>query len=410
MERVVILSDVKNIYYFSQVLSLMKGFHQVGVDCQLLDIATASLEGRLEELQPSIVFEINKTRNQWMGKIPQEAMHIAWVQDAWFFDEAKNGKSLHRNDVNFGGSELVYFLLHPRYFALEERLGSFMAWGELFAGVDEDVFSLQEQGAVVDDAASLCGYIPSPVSKWQSIWGENIVSGGGGRNVSVGYLIERLMEYHKVSISKHTTDDIHQIILDEVCQVLDRQVSLDELMAIFGDHWLLLLLDTELPRIPDRYQLAKAALSNGLSLDIYGPSQWLHWPEFKDSYRKNVLWARQLAEIYGKSQFNLHNGAFGMHSRVLESMAVGGAVFVNHSEHARGGDIHQHFSAGEDFILYETDKIDDTIAWWKGRKQQLREIGVAAAEKISRKHLWRHRAQQILADVTQLRTAISELN
>ncbi|WP_114153347.1 glycosyltransferase [Chromobacterium haemolyticum] len=410
MERLVILSDVKNNYYFSQVLSLMKGFHQVGVDCQLLDVTTESLAERLEELQPSIVFEINKTRNQWMGKIPREAVHIAWVQDAWFFDEAKKGKSLHRNDANFGGSELVYFLLHPRYFALEERLDSFMAWGELFAGVDEDVFSLQGQDAVVDGKASLCGYIPSPVSKWQSIWNETIVSGQNGRNVSVGYLIERLTEYHKVSISKHTTDDIHRIILNEVCQVLDRQVALEELMAIFGDHWLLLLLDTELPRIPDRYQLAKAALNNGLDLDVYGPPQWLHWPEFKDSYRKNVSWPGQLAAIYGQSQFNLHNGAFGMHSRVLESMAVGGAVFVNHSDHARGGDIHQHFSAGEDFILYETGSIGDTIASWKGKRQKLREVGVAAAEKISGAHLWRHRAQQIMDDVTQLKCAISALD
>lgn len=147
-------------------------------------------------------------------------------------------------------------------------------------------------------------------------------------------------------------------------------------------------------------------MNAGLKLELYGPSSWLEWAQFRPHYRTNLLWPRELAQIYRRSQFNLHNGAFGMHSRVLEAMSCGGAVFANHTSlDDSGQDLPQQFSDGEHFVAYQPDSVGDTLAYWKDRGNALRDIGMNAAETIRRRHQWHHRAEQILKDLSELRAA-----
>jgi len=45
----------------------------------------------------------------------------------------------------------------------------------------------------------------------------------------------------------------------------------------------------------------------------------------------------------------------------------------------------------------------ETFSEWRGRDAALRDIAMNAAEQTRQHHTWRHRAQQILADVSAVR-------
>ncbi|PXX44372.1 glycosyl transferase family 1 [Aquitalea magnusonii] len=402
-DRLILLVNSRASYYFSLGLSLLKGFQQVGVDCKVIDWANgeAVVVAEIARLQPTVVFEINKTRNQ-SGIIPSEVIHIGWIHDSWYIDDRSGDKKSHCYDQNFGGSEITYFLLNPEYFALESRLGGLLSWSLLKTGVDIDQYYPCDT-ITNESAASICGYIPEPLSVYDEFLGMSVLSCSGKSPVTAGYLIDRLMNYYKVSVAKHSVRDVYHFITTELNQKLGLNVDDDFVIKHFGNHWLLLLMDTELPRMNDRFAVAEGVVSAGLQLSIYGPGQWERWPKFKPFYKRNLCWSSELADVYRATRFNIHNGALGMHSRVLDIMACSGVVFVNKNSHGNVDDIESNFTAGIDYIEYEMESISDDLSFWIGREKQLVEVGRSALEKVRTGHQWKHRALQILTDINELR-------
>lgn len=403
--KILFLVEAENDYYFSMAAGLGKGFQKLGVDYRMLDVHMPddTLRSRIESLKPDVIFEINRTRRQSNGLIPDEVLHICWIQDAWKPKTRAEAKRLHRRDPRFGGSDLIYTLLSPNYFGLTPKSDDGMRWGILHTGVDSEVFDLRNT-PIEPNLATICGYIPPPAPVMAKSLNLDLpLMANGDRQITPRALIDELQNKAGVSVGKHTLSDIHRIITDAINRHLGCTISVDQMLDIFNEHWFLLVLDTELPRIPDRYGLACAALNAGLKLELYGPPTWQEWVQLRSHYRANVLWPSELAQIYRRSQFNLHNGAFGMHSRVLEAMSCGGAVFANHTSlDDSGRDLPQQFTEGEHFIAYSPESVGDVLAHWKNGGTALRDIGMNAAAAIRKGHQWHHRAEQVLRDLSGL--------
>ncbi len=388
-------------YYLNIALGMMKAFALRGVECLIADDASepASFGRHLKENRPDAIFEINRTRNQSGDLIPRDIPHIAWLQDM-----RCHGR-LHCADTQFGGSEIVYTLLHAENFGLNPADHPNAQWGVLQTGVDPDIFQ-PIPATPIQRQFALCGYLPPLIPN--GFEDQVPFVSANGKTLTLGDMRRCLLIEHQTGIGKLNLPDVHRIILDKLNTTYGTDLQLPQFHQLFGQPdsfggWpFLLYLDTELPRIPERVRLLDAAIRLG-DLEIYGPPSWHAWEQYRPYYRRMLPWRSELAEIYRSTRINLHNGAFGMHSRVLECMASGGVIAVNATDFDdRGQDIGSNFEAGKHYIRYDFDNVDEVLADALANPRRLEEMAYEAAVAVSARHLWSHRIDTILSDIAAL--------
>ncbi|HLO61913.1 MAG TPA: glycosyltransferase [Azonexus sp.] len=388
-------------YYLNIALGMMKAFARRDVECLIADEASQpeAFRRHLSENRPDAVFEINRTRHQSGDLIPGDIPHIAWLQDM-----RCHGR-LHCADRHFGGSEIIYTLLHPENFGLDPADHPRAKWAVLQTGVDPDLFHPVET-AREERQFALCGYLPQLVPA--GFEDDVPFVAAQGKTLTLGEMRSCVLIENQTGIGKLNLPDVHRVILERINRTFGSELSLAQFHELFGQPdsfggWpFLLYLDTELPRIPERTRLLDAAIRLG-SLDIYGPPTWLTWPNYQPFYRRMLPWRSQLAEVYRSTRINLHNGAFGMHSRVLECMACGGVIAVNKTDFDdKGQDIRANFTEGRHYIQYDFDNVEEVLASHAARPQHLAEMGREAARAVKAGHLWTHRIDTILNDLAAL--------
>lgn len=393
--KLIILVPGIQDYHLNMGYSLAKAFNRKGVDVKVLSSSQPpdELQSTISRYSPDVIFEINRTRNQHSFSIPRSIKHVSWIQDARL-----NGK-VHCFDPSFGGSDITYTLLPAQNFGLSPEQSPCSLWRILHTGVDIDIFSPIPSRTLERDIA-FCGYIPAPINTDEAR--AHSVLNLNGKTLTFLDIQNHLLEKCSVAIGTHNLLDIQRAILGKINETFGINLDLSHLNEIFQDDSRLIYFDTEIPRIPERANLIDVAAKYG-RLEIFGPDNWLLWPQYRSYYRKMVYWQSELARIYQSSLINLHNGAFGMHSRVLECMGAGGAIFVNdnHAE-VSGNDIAAHFEAGTHYISYSFENLASQIEYYRNNPDLLKAIGLAAAEEIAAKHQWIHRAEQILGDLNSL--------
>jgi hypothetical protein len=155
------------------------------------------------------------------------------------------------------------------------------------------------------------------------------------------------------------------------------------------------------PRQLDRIALVQRALNVSKSVELYGPG-WDTHEQFKP-YHKGVLQAQgELLTVYQRSRINLANNThgLGLHSRTLECMAVNGFIFTHASPHDdKPGGMFTSFEPGVHYGMFTPENFEEQARSWLDDEKRRIEAGRNAAAVIRQKHLWRHRAQQILNDL-----------
>ena len=151
-----------------------------------------------------------------------------------------------------------------------------------------------------------------------------------------------------------------------------------------GFTWIL-----ELPRIPERTRLIDAAIRlGGLEIMAHRPG----WPgrTTAPTIAARCAGAANWRKSIERRESTCSTTApFGMHSRVLECMASGGVIAVNHTDFGRQGqDIGANFEEGKHHIRYDFDNVDAVLAQYAADPQRLAAIRREAAKAVSAKHLW----------------------
>ncbi|MBV8645968.1 glycosyltransferase [Paludibacterium sp.] len=401
-----LVSFSRNGYLFNIMRALAQAFQDEGVETQWVDAGQApeEVKAQLEALKPDFVFEINRTRGQTPDAFPEGMLHVAWIQDGWREpNKQEELPQLHYSDPRFGGSALIYTLVDPTYFGFSHHLTQGV-WGRLHTGIDPRVHHVKPEVKAEPGRAAICGHIPMPLHVMNMESLQHVMAWNNGRKLHFDYMANFLLNKVKASICQLSFPQLHQIIADETSRYLGIDFTAADLVGEMDQTPFLQLLDTEMPRVNDRLALANATLAAGLSLQIYGTSFWRYWPTYLPYYQGNLRWASELADVYRRTSFNVHNGCFGMHSRVLECMGSGGSIFVctgrfDDPEY----DIRRHFTPGEHYVPFDMETAAETFSEWRGRDAALRDIAMNAAEQTRQHHTWRHRAQQILADVSAVR-------
>ncbi|WP_174449651.1 glycosyltransferase family protein [Azospirillum baldaniorum] len=368
--------------YVNVLMGLRAGFAELGVDAHA---GWPLPDGRLltaflGNFRPDAILEINRCRDQITG-CDVRCRHLAWMQDFQY-----DGQRLLDR---FGGSDLFYFMLPPDIYGIDPA--TLPAWRYLWPGVNPDIHCPKPTEPLWD--LSLIGhmYPPPPEAVMQAAVEVDGQVVGTFAEFAEAFLASPI-GYADIRLGA-----VHSFLVDECAR---RGVMLSP-KALDGNA--LFLFDEVLLRIKDRRAVADAMLRVSPKVRFFGNLGWVLWPDYARRYGGELVDPHDLAAAYRSSRLTVNNSAWPLHFRTLDAMGCGSAVMINRvcrpdvDEH-----FHTDFQPGTHYVAYDATDFEDAAARALRDDAARMRMGAAAAEVIARKHLWRHRAEQILADLDAL--------
>lgn len=365
--------------YVNVLMGLRAGFAELGVDVHagwpLPD--GRMLSAFLGNFRPDAILEINRCRDQITGcAVP--CRHLAWMQDFQYHGQ----RLLDR----LGGSDLFYFMLPPDIYGIDPQ--TLPAWRYLWPGVNPGIHRPAPAEPRWD--LSLVGhmYPPPPDVVMQAI-----VEADG---LPVGRFADFAESFFALPLgyADIRLDAIRDFLVEQ-CARGGVGIAREKL-----DGNALFLFDEVLLRIKDRRAVADAMLRVSSNLQFFGNAGWILWPDYARRYGGELVDPHDLAAVYRTSRLNVNNSAWPLHFRTLDAMGCSAAVMINNVHRP---DVEEHFHAdfqpGRHYVPYDAADFEEAARRGLRDEPARLRMGAEAARVVAARHLWRHRAEQILADL-----------
>ncbi len=364
-----------------------------------------------------VVVEINMARDD---SVPKDTVHIAWIQDygkgdphrdydqeplapcvynspsnsvekTATFQHYNSGDAVYENSL---GHDLIYTLGDPDILGCPK----FKQWaGSLAMGVDETLL----QRPIIEPTLdfSIAGFMPPAL--WFDV--PTVIPA----DLEPGQHFSIMAEIVEMIVQKSAFRPLYGKF-DQLAEFARFQANLQELLTHCGWsvdegglrelHKYGARITHEYARFVNRQAIAKLILTVSQDVEFWGLN-WSDCPWLKP-YVKPFAESVDLLNLYQRSRINVHDNIYGfaLHSRVLEAMAVGGFVMAHESPHVgKAGQMTETFEPDAHFGQYNAENFAEEAHYWLHADRQR---PIAEARKVIRdKHLWKHRAQQILDDL-----------
>lgn len=375
MKHVSIFLPRDTDFYRGLFSQMIRGFEAAGVRASgaLRHLEAAEMREWCAAHRPDVVFEMNRPRRD-AEFLPRHIAHVCWVVDF-------NGRPLG----HFEGSEITYLFSDtwPEHYP---HTNAFFRW--FGPGACELEYPETEHRGEVD--ASFVGHVPNP---WSDAELERDMTGVGA--CTFGELLadaERLMKEHRDGL--HSTEDFMDLV-DRACRArCGHGLQLDEVLRYD--------VTCRLIRHINRTELADAVLEADASLSLFGPVNWSRYARYAPFYRGWLSTPVELRRVYATSRANLHEGT-GIHFRQMDAMSTGGLVFFRETpnDHAEGG-IARLFEPYVHYVPFTLDTLGERLNGVLADPVRAQAMRTAAARAIRAHHTWRHRAEEVLADLAAL--------
>jgi hypothetical protein len=355
-------------------LNLAHALGDMGHECR---VAGFGLRDPETLSSADVVIEVNKARDD---HIPKHVIHIPWVQEYYGGggDPDYDGQAFDR--------DLIYTFGHPWIIGAPQ----FKHWaGSLCMAVEPKLLEIPSVEPDLD--FSIAGFIAAPT------W------------------------FKKQSEIPTTPDpNGYYNLTAELMAMITREIKTTPLSGSFDQAGESARFRSILPNLPshlfgivaqnihetarafNRCAAAQKVLQVSKNVEFWG-LHWDQWPEFAPYAKPFSNDGELLRNLYQRSRINVHDNIFGfaMHSRVLEAMAVGGFVMAHESPHtgAAGQMTGEGFVPGIHYGQYNAANFVELAHCWLGYQDSRQRCIDAAKEVIAGRHLWKHRAQQILHDL-----------
>lgn len=325
-----------------------------------------------DALRYDVAFGYSRPRPE---QLPGNVVYIAWIQDYRPLEPLDYIGPAKANDI-------LYTLGNATWIGLNRPGPNFR--GSLLTGVDEQLLNGTNNTHDLD--FSICGYITMPFTKMDL------------------HPMERLCFKEAERLYQPLTGSSNAFIMaDHLQRFVDQLLAAksfpeeDQEILRKSCNW----LSIEYPRYIDRLRLAQLAYYVSPKCGFYGVN-WQKYYQFGKCVSAPINDEKKLQDVYRRSKINLHNNwnGFGLHSRVLEAMAVGGFVMAHScADPGADGRITASFDPDVHFGQYTPDNFVDRATYWL-ENSEAREKAVKESRKIiASKHLWKHTAQQVIKDL-----------
>lgn len=429
--KILLIPAHSSIYDYNMIFELSEALKLKGLECFPLrnPINNFTLKKLCETYNFDVVFQVNRFRPS-KNILPKKIRHISWFQDVF--------PTTLKSNIDFLDQDILYTLGNKKLLGLEDfnKIKSFA----LYTGVnkkDLHKYSYLEKKYVKD--FSLVGFIPtanfnidiSPKEFLSNEISELI------RNIPFISNIKsvRLLNNYLTRINNRLINDLKSGIElnylpltgslniknleDIIFELLPyskkykeklKMIQNEEQYKLFNPgifnfnlklnqfiNWLVI----DYPRYLDRILLVELANKVSNSITLYGKG-WEHYPEYTAYYKGIIHNKIDLYKNYRNTKINLSNNnhGIGLHSRNLECMGIGGFIMYHKTVHDdMEGTLLQDFEPNKHFGQFTVDNFEEQAKFWIKNTKKRELAGELARKVVLKKHLWEHRAQQILKDM-----------
>ena len=386
------MSKIKKIAIFSHaatdhvnwVLGLREGFRKLGIEVVTSwpHPTEGALQAILENFQPDVVFEINRSRHQ--SNIPDNIFHVSFIQDhrAYGVDVLSN----------FGGSQLYYSIIPPKGYGFSDEVDAqtkvFFPGANTFRYYDPKIEQRYDWG--------LFGFIANPNYLSKSSLQKYIITTHPrlGRFID---LIRAINLNHKtLTFSSCITDIKRGIELyfqqRNCADLLEQSPNILEQMESF--------VTMKFARAMSRVHTVNKMLEVSTSCGLWGHINWTEYPRFKPFYKGFLSGVPSLSAGLQSMTINIHSTGSNVHPRIVNGMAlrVPTAIFRVEEDSKRFG-IHQFFEPDVDYIDVTFDNCVDKLREALKYPNKLAEMSDRAFYKVKNTFTWEYRCQMILKDI-----------
>lgn len=371
MKKKVLLYLASNSPFYTNLYpSIKNGFEEAG--CEVIGgenlLNSASLIGEINKHKPDFVFEMNRVKSE-IQNFPDGVIHICWLVDFWgrMHDELR-------------GSDILYTWANDwvKYF---EEAGVKPVY-YLPPATDSTIYKQQNVEKEYDFI--FLGHISK---KWSA---EELNREIGYKNNKKFYFKDLLPYIRNFVLSKNNTGPF-----------LDSLKAYDILLNSPIDKTLLYDISNRTFRQTRREQYTDMFIELSDKIAIYGSEQWLLYDKYKRLYKGFITKPEEMNAVIQKANILLHDGNYP-HFRTFDAMASGVVVAA-----AQAPDNFEKpwevlgFKDGEDYLNVDiySDIID--VERFKD-KTLLKQISGRARDKVLNEHLWVHRAEKVIKDISNL--------
>ena len=364
MKKVLLYLASNSPFYTNLYPSIKRGFEEAGCVVEggpnLLE--SEALLKKIETFQPDFVFEMNRVKSE-IENFPKNVIHVCWLVDFW-----------GRRSEELIGSDILYVWS--------------MTWIEKFKEIGiQNVHYL----APATDAKIY----------------ENNNRKKNHEFVFLGHMSKQWtnQELHRKIGRIGNQELFFKDILSYVREYVLTPNMQKPLIDILKNYGIVLADNLDKPLLYDIFSRAFRQIRREHFIDIftnkvsiYGSKNWLLYDKYRNSYKGYIEKPQLLSAIIQSSKILLHDH-YDPHFRTFDAMACGTLVVTAKekinmdSPWMKLGLIDK-----EDYISVDINsKLSNKNDFLNQR--YYKDIIKNAQEKVLLKHLWVHRAEQILHDV-----------
>ena len=406
--NILIIPSLNNSYDLRMAEDFSNAFRNIGHMALAGKAGLTELEIRRQCIsnRHNVVMKINGVRRKEQSEL-EDIRLISWYQD--IFPNTKN-------EINAGLEErdILYTMGDKHVLGLNEDVKC--RNDVLMTGVSRRLLGIKNRHQYKYDF-SVCGFIP-----------RNNVNNIRHMVINkIKYILLFLLEKKIIKIqseelckkirnsSVKSIDSIMSNIVSKNYSPLEGSLDINQISELLSNELMRLCIEIKdekicemikyysqtFPRRMDRELLVSQLMVLTNSIALFGPN-WNSYPQFKKYHKGTIEVHQKLIDVYMKTKINIGNNThgIGLHSRTLEIMALGGFYATHRSEHdgCLGG-ILESFNPNTHFIYYEKNQMGDSLLKWLGDDNRRIRVGQKAREVVESKHLWEHRALQVIEDL-----------
>ncbi|MBF0611560.1 MAG: glycosyltransferase family 1 protein [Magnetococcales bacterium] len=377
--------------YMKIYFGLRQALEEAGVEVEgfPLLLSDQALAAFCQEMQPDVVFEMDRTRRQ-VPSLPKHIPHVCWIVDY------ASPYCINPFCDRFDGSDIVYFLSKDWFTGQSPSLygAKKLAW--LPPGFAPQQYYFEERPYQCD--FSFVGHMPNV---WSEKEKSRLVGEREGQPVLFGEALDIftrnqlavLPENHGYLEWRAFAPEYHQ--------------AMTQSMAECGIHWQGLSqsmqydLSWRINRSHNRRRFMEQVVRISQDIQFFGTGGWLNTPAFAPYFKGYQGDVDEVRTIFQYSRINLHDG-IPSHFRFFDCLGSGGFLFFRQPLQTYIDEISEIIRPDEHFIIVNDDNMGEKAAYWLPREEERREMARRAAMEVHNHHTWKHRVANILADLAEL--------
>lgn len=376
-KKVLLYLPFKSDFYIGLYYDMKNGFEEAGciVEGNYEYLESNELLQKIDHFNPDFVFEMNRTKSE-IANFPQDLVHVCWLVDYW-----------ERTPSQINGSDILYLFSKPWMNLHDNFNGKILSI--LYPATNTDKYFIKNNNSVVLSMIML-GHIPKP---WTEKELNREIKFDKGRTL----LFSQLLKYIQIfTISPEGYEDIYPYLeykleVEEIQKYLDGVIHYD--------------IDARAFREARRFYVVNNTLKFFPNINLYGNKNWLLRDEFKSRYKGYLSTREKMNDAFNQHRFLLQDNSIP-HFRVFDAMAAGLIVLKPSSKDFGFADEYADFDfrEGTEIFTYDLKNIQEVIERIMNLSvEDIMNTQYKIREKIKQSHTWKHRAQQVLIDVSKLK-------